>query len=68
MFKQSIAGGGGTEWVRNIMSSETTVATWGDFVLKPNEGEHLLLVFSPADDILREETVILCFLSMAFHQ
>lgn len=55
MFKESTAGGGGTEWVRNIMSLETTAATWGDFMLKPNEGEHLLLVFSPEDEILRED-------------
>lgn len=50
------------------MSSETTAATWGEFVMEPNEGEHLLLIFSPADKILREDCVIPCFLSMAFHQ
>lgn len=50
------------------MSSETTAATRGEFVLEPNEGEHLLLIFSLADEILREECVILCFPPMAFHQ
>lgn len=68
MFKENAAGGGDAERVRNSISSETTAATWGEFVLEPNEGEHSLLVFSPADEILREDSVILCFLSMAFHQ
>lgn len=54
--------------MRNSISSETTAATWGEFVLEPNEGEHLLPAFSPADEILREDCAILCVLSMAFHQ
>lgn len=68
MLKESASGEGGTERVRNSMSSETTAATWGEFVLESNEEEHLLLIFSPADEIRREDCVILCFPSTAFHQ
>ena len=68
MFKESGAGAEGTERVRDSMPSENTAAMWGEFVLEPDEGEHLLLAFSPADEILREDCVILCFPSMAFHQ
>jgi len=68
MLKESAAGGEGTEQMRNSMSSGTTAAIRGEFVLEPSEGEHLLVVFSPADEILREDCVILCFLSVVSHQ
>lgn len=65
MFKDSVAGGEGKEQVRNSILPENTAAMWGEFVLEP-EGELFLLVFSPADEIVREDSVILCFPSVAF--
>lgn len=53
-FKESTAGGESTEQVRNSMSSNITAAVWQELVLELNEGEDLLLLLSPADEILRE--------------